>query len=206
MKINDILWNGLLSMIPLYCANRKLMELSCSGYTICICAGLETNFIRVGDYCIYCHYSGIIMSSMASQITGASVVYWIVCSGADQRKHQRSTSLAFARGIHRWPVNSPHKGPVTQKMLPSVDLIMGQNDCLRRLFGKCDYMDVITSGQSPSLKIVQMAITCYYTFQTSLIRTLQIRYIRIKASHMTDTSIVQQILYAVDKINIKATH
>ena len=37
-------------------------------------------------------------------------------SGADQRKYQRSASLAFVRGIHRWPVNSPHKRPVTQKM------------------------------------------------------------------------------------------
>ena len=27
-------------------------------------------------------------------------------SGADQRKHQSSASLAFVRGIHRWPVNS----------------------------------------------------------------------------------------------------
>ena len=34
-------------------------------------------------------------------------------SGADQRKHQSSASLAFVRGIHRWPVNSPHKRPVT---------------------------------------------------------------------------------------------
>ena len=168
MKINDILWNGLLSMTPLHYANRKLMELSCSGYTICICAGLETNFIRVGDYCIYSHYSGIIMSSMASQITGASVVYWTVYSGADQRKHQRSTSLAFVRGIHRWPVNSPHKRPVTQIMFSFVDLIMRQNNCPRRLFGKCDYMGVITSWQSPSLKIVQMAITCYYTLQIQI--------------------------------------
>ena len=31
--------------------------------------------------------------------------------GADQRKHQSSVSLVFVRGIHRWPVNSPHKGP-----------------------------------------------------------------------------------------------
>ena len=30
-------------------------------------------------------------------------------SGADQRKYQSSASLAFVRGIHRWPVNSPHK-------------------------------------------------------------------------------------------------
>ena len=27
-------------------------------------------------------------------------------------------------GIHRWPVNSPHKGPVTRKMLPFDDVIM----------------------------------------------------------------------------------
>ena len=28
------------------------------------------------------------------------------------------------RGIHRWPVNSPHKGPVTRKMFPSDDVIV----------------------------------------------------------------------------------
>ena len=32
---------------------------------------------------------------------------------ADHRRHQSSASLAFVRGIHRWPVNSPHKWPVT---------------------------------------------------------------------------------------------
>ena len=26
-------------------------------------------------------------------------------------------SLAFVRGIHQWPMNSPHKGPVTWEML-----------------------------------------------------------------------------------------
>ena len=44
------------------------------------------------------------MSAMASQITGVSIVYSSVYSGADQRKHQNSASLAFVRGIHRWPV------------------------------------------------------------------------------------------------------
>ena len=44
--------------------------------------------------------------------------------GADQRKHQSSASLALGRGIHRWPVNSPHKWPVTRKMLPFDDVIM----------------------------------------------------------------------------------
>ena len=64
------------------------------------------------------------MTTMASQITSLTVVYSIVYSGADQRKHQSSASLAFVRGIHRWPVNSPHKGPVTRKMFPFADVIM----------------------------------------------------------------------------------
>ena len=64
------------------------------------------------------------MGLMASYITGVSIVYSTFCSGADQRQHQRSVSLAFVRGIHRWPVNSPHKGPVTWKMFQFDDVIM----------------------------------------------------------------------------------
>ena len=56
------------------------------------------------------------MSGMASQISGVSNVCWTICLGADQRKHQSCALLAFVRGIHRWPVDSPHKGLVTQKM------------------------------------------------------------------------------------------
>ena len=52
------------------------------------------------------HYSDVIMSAMASQITGVLIVYSTVCSGGHQRKHQTSASLACVRGIHRWPVNS----------------------------------------------------------------------------------------------------
>ena len=64
------------------------------------------------------------MSPMASQITSLTIVYSTVYSGTDQRKHQSSASLAFVRGIHRFPVNSPHKGPVLRKMFPFDDVIM----------------------------------------------------------------------------------
>ena len=64
------------------------------------------------------------MSPMASQITSLGIVYSTVYSGADQRKHQSSASLAFVRRIHRGPVNSPHKRPVTRKMFPFDDVIM----------------------------------------------------------------------------------
>ena len=70
------------------------------------------------------HYSEVITSPMASWITSLVIVYSTVYSGADQWKHQRSASLIFVQGIHRWPVNSPHKRPVTWKMFPFDDVIM----------------------------------------------------------------------------------
>ena len=45
-------------------------------------------------------------------------------AGADQTKHQSSASLAFVRGIYRWPVNSPYIWPVTREMFPFDDVIM----------------------------------------------------------------------------------
>ena len=70
------------------------------------------------------HYCDVIMNTIASQITSLTIVYLTVNSGTDQTKHQSSASLAFVRGIHRRPVNSPHKGPVTRKMFPFDDVIM----------------------------------------------------------------------------------
>ena len=73
------------------------------------------------------HNNDVIMSAMASQITRLIIVYSTVYSGTDQRKHKSSASLAFVRGIHRSPVNSPHKWPVTWKMFPFDDVIMCAN-------------------------------------------------------------------------------
>ena len=69
------------------------------------------------------HYDDVIMGAMASQITSLTIVYLIVYLGTEQRKHQSSASLAFVWGIHRGPVNSPHKWPVTRKMSPFDDVI-----------------------------------------------------------------------------------
>ena len=70
------------------------------------------------------HYDDVIMDAIASQITNRTIVYSNVYSGADQSKHQSSASLAFVWGIHRGPVNSPHKWPVTRKMFLFDDVIM----------------------------------------------------------------------------------
>ena len=70
------------------------------------------------------YYGDVIMGAMASQITSLTIVYSTVYSGADQGKHQSSASLVFVREIHQWPVNSPHKLPVTRRMFPFDDVIV----------------------------------------------------------------------------------
>ena len=79
------------------------------------------------------HYSDVIMGTIASQITSLTGVYSTAYSDAEQRKRQTSASQAFVRGIHRGPVNSPHKWPVTRKMFTFDDVIMNtksqSSDC-----------------------------------------------------------------------------
>ena len=94
------------------------------------------------------------MGMMASQITSLTIVYSTVYSGADQRKHQRSASLALVRGFHRWPGNSPHKGPVTRKMFPFDDVI---------IFDPCIWERVVLSipiQQPPTTALVWNFLKC----------------------------------------------
>ena len=69
------------------------------------------------------------MSVMAFQITSVSIVYSTVYSDADRKNHQSYVSLAFVRELHRWSMNSPQKGSVTQKMFPFDDVIMQNYEC-----------------------------------------------------------------------------
>ena len=63
------------------------------------------NFWKQSHGCTFkLHYSDVIMGAMASQITSLAIVYSTVYPGADQRKHQSSTSLALCEG------NSPVTG------------------------------------------------------------------------------------------------
>ena len=89
------------------------------------------NYAHAVCFVVFCYvsiqdtnYKDVVMGAMASQITSLAIVYSTVNSGTDQRKHQSSASLAFVRGIHRWPVNSPHKWPVTRKIFSFDDVIM----------------------------------------------------------------------------------
>ena len=92
------------------------------------------------------HYNDVIMGAMVSKITGLTIVYSTVYSGADQRKHQSSASLAYVRGNHQWPVNVPHKWPVTRKMFPFDDVIMTKTNLTTTKHQTCAYFEGYTAG------------------------------------------------------------
>ena len=106
------------------------------------------------------HYDDVIMGAMASEIISLTIVYSTVYSGADQRKHQSSASLALVRGIHRGPMNSPHKWPVTRKMFPFDDAIMRPGPCINEMSMLClmvlnkDLSWKFLSTPSPSIVVV----------------------------------------------------
>ena len=82
------------------------------------------NFISGSFRLINSYYNNVIMSAMAPQISGLMVLFSTVYSDADQRKYQSSASLAFVRGIHRWPVYDPPKKASNAEKFPFDDVIM----------------------------------------------------------------------------------
>ena len=80
------------------------------------------------------YYNDVIMSVIASQTTGDSIyystVFFLFFFCADQRWYRSSASLAFVRGSHRWPVNSPRKRPVTGKMFPFDDVVIHRDEII----------------------------------------------------------------------------
>ena len=114
------------------------------------------------------HYSDVIMGTIASQITSVSIVYLTVSTGADQRKHQSSASLAFERGIQRWPVNSPHKWPVMRKMFLFDDASMekGIESHIMTVWPLC--MQIITFGDP------ETSYSSHYPICQSIYRDLRL--------------------------------
>ena len=137
MKSNNFLWNwcgimigpgSVLWMLMVWCSSTG--------------ASSATRLVITSSD----HYSDVIMSAIASQTTGVSIVDSTVCLGVDQRKHQSSASLAFVRGIHQWPLDSPQKGPVARKMLPFDDVTMHPR------FSRCQRLNAPPPPPPPPLK------------------------------------------------------
>ena len=103
---------------------KNVSEVQIDATTViqCICNSIRcASEVNLGDMgkmtdSKHNHYFDVRLGAVASQITSLMIVYSTVYSDTDQRKRQSSASLAFVQGIHRGPVNSPHKRPVTRKM------------------------------------------------------------------------------------------
>ena len=122
----------------------------------------ETRTILWYRWSYQTHYSDV-MSATVSQITGVSIVCINLCSDADQRKHQSSAWLAFERGIHRWPVDTPNKGPVTRKHhepphsppipcnqgLPRDTFMLGTSQTKRGQPRSCYFLNMYTNTDHP---------------------------------------------------------
>ena len=70
------------------------------------------------------HYTDVILSVMASQITGVSIVCFTVCSGADQRKTQTLHVTGLCEGNLPVTYGFPSQRPSDAKMFPLDDVIM----------------------------------------------------------------------------------
>ena len=70
------------------------------------------------------HYSDVRICVMASQIIGTSIFYSIVFFRRRSKKTSNLCVTGLCLGIHLWPVNSPHNGPIKRKMFPLDDIIM----------------------------------------------------------------------------------
>ena len=137
---------------------------------------------------------------MASQITSLTIVYSTVYSGADQRTHQSSASMVFVRGIHRSPVNSPHKRPVTRKMFPFDDVIMRHRNRCRRtvqlawncysLSRRTSYRKNLVPSRSREIRVMAFSISlkfdrrCCRDAEMSNLRAL--RSLQPPISHLLD--------------------
>ena len=126
-------------------------------------------------------YTDVIMGTMASQITSLTIVSSTVYSGTDQIKYYSSASLAFVREIHRWPVNSPHKGPVTRKMFPFDDVIMKIRQRTNRVHNSWGILRISTilhnvwATQTPMSEIKQKSNAC--KIASIFVRSQSVKYI-----------------------------
>ena len=161
-----ILWTNksYITYLALYAVFRTLRLFSCKGITLY-------------------HYNDVIMGEIASPITSLTIVYSTVYSDADQRKHQSSESLASVRGIHRGPVNSPHKGPVTRKMFPFDDVIMHFTTSIiqSEQSGLFQYINNIEANLSPATSMQWIMYKDFVLLQMGI--SWRHAYMPLKISH-----------------------
>ena len=150
------------------------------------------------------HYNDIIMGTMASQITSLTIVYSTVYSGADQRKHQSSASLAFVWRIHRGPMNSPHKWPVTRKMFPFDDVIMWRCHDMYAFFAllvkRVNHSPAIPSQKGPQCRALISALLL--AWESCWTNNAIDDYLRCFGQHHNDTHNLLHLMHTLSFYSI----
>ena len=119
-----------------------------------------------------------------------------VISGKDQREYQSSASLAFVRGIHRGPVNSPHKRPVMRKVSPFDDVIMGSHiyiyiySTIFRIKYIIIYVVLLIPAGAPSINVLA-------TFHNILPRTMGLYFLGHETSQLEATRYRFRIMQSI---------
>ena len=110
---------------------------------------------------------------MSSQITGLSREASIDTWWRNQME-TFSVSLAFVRGIHRWPVNSPHKGQWHRAMMLS--LICAWRNCW---VNNRDASDLRCYGTHYDITVMKSHTVCIlsdFTFSTITKKIIRWQY------------------------------
>ena len=101
------------------------------------------------------------------------------------------------RGIHRWPVNSPHKGPVTRKMFPFDDVIMTCDHHLNSLIAQgsvwvwaLPIRDVVTiQRRLPwARRLPRLIPDCNFTYYIIVIFKMCIFYMKMHQERLKFTT------------------
>ena len=100
-------------------------------YSQTVTWNLPMNELRLNYICSQITVSGFSVNELHKKRTlqwrGMNFVasQMIVCPTTCSNKHQNSALLTFVNDVHRWLVDSPHKGQVTRKGCPCHDIISG---------------------------------------------------------------------------------
>ena len=124
--------------------------------------------------------------------------------GCRTKKHQSSASLAFVRGIHREPVNSTHKWPVTRKMFPFDDGIMGKLDSGKFRENKNATYSWSFFTHTPT-SISSFASSTKWQFSNTGERVLKQSKIRINFHWIVYMYILQFEAWAIPKITMQVS-
>ena len=129
LKINQMIiklhwlhfWRLSFLVVNGICASDKFAMANISTRSTCTSAEGREN-CRGADFVVAGGIAGCQNDSLRCRGWRQGGIVATLC----QIQHQSSVSLAFVRAIHRWPVASPNKGPVTQEMFPFDDVIMSE--------------------------------------------------------------------------------